>query len=504
MVCDFLREPYEVDAVLEPGSGKVFRLRWYFCAPGAKALPFTSSVTSPTWATNADPRRDFGIQAEARRKFRPSERPAGALGRCYRGRRDQYLFGQTASDPFARFSSCCPPDAPPPIEVDSGGVVDIPFVAGGDVDGAALIPAVRAGDLDSAYVFDVGRDGGGDWDSADESGYLLVTTVCAPAIAPAMLIAEVNDPNTAHTVQGNFLLQTGIIGSSDWIYGSIFAPSPFSFQFFCALSLGGWALSLQSTTLSYLSAVATGTGPPFRVTGFVFTSTVFGPLPITVTVRQPTTFVRVPAVGGDVDSGVAGDALVWPGVDVDSGAVTVQSWLYGGDVDSAQLSRHDFLFAGDVDSAQLSRHDFLFAGDVDSAQLQDGDSVPAIAGDVDGFGLVSGIGTACTPGFVPRTLYADITNPNALGPVSGTYPLTLGVLGSDVWTYNYPPAPGGWFFQFGCTVPVNMWGFTFEEAPFPPGITFIPTGTSPPFSVGPASVNCPFFGALPLIVTVHE
>jgi hypothetical protein len=514
MVMALMRFGYKTELVPWRNGGPSVTIRWYRAPSGAKHFPFKHIFNPLGWDFAPWELGTPGEVWNAPIKWFNGATPPTAKGQRFFGDPQDFLLG-------AVYSPLMPitPKDPWGLAIGCAGVVNP--IGGGDLDGArvpcqvqpfaqdldgcGLIESISGGgDLDGGFVYPLQGSGGGDLDAGQESGYLVVHTVCTPAIAPTFLISEFTDPNVPPVFHGNYLMEAKPPYPHIWISGNPFTHPLFGWQFFCEPLLGGWVLAVQLESASFESAVPSGTGPPFLVQTFTFPAGSLAPLAITARVRQPTTFERVPAGGGDVDSGDSAVAQIWPGVDVDSGAVTIQTWVYGGDVDGGQLSPFHFLYGGDLDGGQLSPFHFLYGGDVDGGSLLDGNTIPALGGDLDGSGLQAGIGTACTPGFAPRNLFADIVNPNPSGPVTGTYPLTLGILGSDVWTYGYPPALGDWYFSFLCQHPLIMWGFTLHLPPNPPSIVFVPTGTAPPFSVGPAILMGTVFGPLPITITVHE
>jgi hypothetical protein len=64
MAVDFLRSCYRINARMVAGSEATRTIRWYFCDPGAKLLPFPSAFGSNVWEY---PERDLAGVGEADR-----------------------------------------------------------------------------------------------------------------------------------------------------------------------------------------------------------------------------------------------------------------------------------------------------------------------------------------------------------------------------------------------------------------------------------------------------
>lgn len=108
MGCELLRACYRSLAKLDKDQDRLWDLRWFWCAPGAKVLPVNSAVLSPTWASGLPLGPFIGIDPKAKRAYDLGETPPSKLGRCYRGRSDQFIYGQSTDDPVPPYTDCCP------------------------------------------------------------------------------------------------------------------------------------------------------------------------------------------------------------------------------------------------------------------------------------------------------------------------------------------------------------------------------------------------------------
>lgn len=394
----------------------------------------------------------------------------------------------------------------------------------------------EGGDLDGGGVQDQNAHGGGDLDGADVHTCPGHITACDPPFIQKWLVADWTLIGGSSPGSGRLTLHFTPGGFDYWKTSD---PTGLSFltliRLYC--NFGAWIIEAFGPGDGIFAGTVALTPHPvtwqqvFKIGWIPTGGNLF------ITLREATTCLPVPVRGGDLDSGSAEPGIDYPGVDVcsggaapahpfsggdlDSGGARDVPLSGGGDVDSGHPSRADFPGGGDVDSGHLSRTDFLQdgGGDLDGGDLVD--TVNPVGGDLDGGGasdaqhlaggeLDSGdaagvVTVGCTPPFVPRFLYIDVTNPNASGIPSGTYPLTLGILGSTAFTYNYPPSPSTEpFLQFECTEPIDQWSMTVNQSPFSPAIQFTPTATFPPFSCGPYVMAVPFWGVLNCTFLIHE
>lgn len=84
---------------LRADDPKLYTVRWFFCAPTAKPLPFPHRYASLNWEEKPIKQPDVGEICGAPRNWQRGENFSGAPGTNYCGSRDAWENGATTADP---------------------------------------------------------------------------------------------------------------------------------------------------------------------------------------------------------------------------------------------------------------------------------------------------------------------------------------------------------------------------------------------------------------------
>lgn len=93
MGCDLLRSCYETDCRFSQGSTETVRICWYFCASGAKPLPFPTVFQSRNWDPEPGERPGLGELPHRKTDWRNGQNSPETEGKKPWGPSEVFLEG---------------------------------------------------------------------------------------------------------------------------------------------------------------------------------------------------------------------------------------------------------------------------------------------------------------------------------------------------------------------------------------------------------------------------